>query len=64
MQDTERRVKMKCREAVTIALGVFALFYFVEWAVDKASPEQCWITETVEDGVQSSYWADCPEGTE
>ena len=55
---------MKCREVVTIALGVFAMFYFVEWAIEKASPEQCWITEEVETGVQSSYWADCPDGTD
>jgi len=54
---------MICRELVTIALGVFAMFYFVEWAIEKASPEQCWMTEEVEPGVQSSYWADCPDGT-
>ncbi|QZI89409.1 hypothetical protein SIPHO063v1_p0051 [Vibrio phage PS10B.1] len=51
---------MKTREAVTIALGVFALAYFVEWMVEKASPEQCWVTETVSEDVQSSKWEDCP----
>ncbi|AUR98343.1 TMhelix containing protein [Vibrio phage 1.250.O._10N.261.55.E11] len=56
---------MKTREVVTIALGVFALAYFVEWMVEKASPEQCWITETVSEDVQSSKWEDCPsEGVE
>lgn len=51
---------MKLREPVTIALGIFALAYFIEWAVDKTSPEQCWITTEVAEGVQSSKWEDCP----
>lgn len=49
--------------AVTVALGIFAMCYFVTLAIEKASPEQCWMTEDVEPGLQSSYWADCPDST-
>lgn len=57
---------MKVREPVTIAMGVFALFYFAEWVINKVDPEpeQCWFTEVVNDkGTTSSEWKDCDTET-
>ena len=52
---------MKCREPVSIALGVFALFYFAEWAINKAKPEQCWIATEISETEVSYKWEDCKE---
>lgn len=49
---------------LTIALVVFAAFYFGEWVVEKINPEpkQCWYEYKKSDTETMYQWEDCKPG--